>query len=223
MVYNVKMSDCRQYIIHRWELQFTREVLAGETCPTVPRATGFLKPCHVQKLLTPSVPSPSVLSLWELETNSCNLPPHLPGRWRQKCALERGNSWTPEAEVKHLTRLHYRGARRGWRNLAVKKFRVRTRQQIFFHWSPGTQCRILGSNGGDYEEWRLLGYKNPVRTSQETHYVSTTEPSKLMLCKIWGFHGSDYEECRLLRYKYPVRTSQEASRLRYRAKLINAL
>jgi hypothetical protein len=26
--------------------------------------------------------------------------------------------------------------------------------------------------------------KNPVRTSQETHYVSATEPSRLMLCKI---------------------------------------
>jgi hypothetical protein len=48
------------------------------------------------------------------------------------------------------------------------------------------------------EEWRLLGYKNPVRTSQETHYFSTTESSQLMLCKIWGFQGSDYEECRLL-------------------------
>jgi hypothetical protein len=29
-----------------------------------------------------------------------------------------------------------------------------------------------------YEECRLLGYKNPVRTSQETHYVSATEPSR---------------------------------------------
>jgi hypothetical protein len=38
--------------------------------------------------------------------------------------------------------------------------------------------------GGDYEEYRLLGYKNRVRTSQETHYVSATELSKLMLCKI---------------------------------------
>jgi hypothetical protein len=37
-----------------------------------------------------------------------------------------------------------------------------------------------------------------VRTSQETHYVSATEPSRLMLCEIWGFHGGDYEECRLL-------------------------
>jgi hypothetical protein len=61
----------------------------------------------------------------------------------------------------------------------------------------------------NYEECRLLGYKSPVRTSQETHYVSATESSRLMLCKIWGFHGSDYEECRLLGYKTPVRTSQE--------------
>jgi hypothetical protein len=37
---------------------------------------------------------------------------------------------------------------------------------------------------GDYEECRLLGYKPPVRTSQETHYVSATEPSQLMLCKV---------------------------------------
>jgi hypothetical protein len=50
---------------------------------------------------------------------------------------------------------------------------------------------------------------NPVRTSQETHYVSATGPSLLMLCKIGGFHGSDYEECRLLGYKTLVRTSQE--------------
>jgi hypothetical protein len=35
-------------------------------------------------------------------------------------------------------------------------------------------------------------------TSQETHYVSATESSQLMLCKISWFHGSDYEECRRL-------------------------
>jgi hypothetical protein len=28
------------------------------------------------------------------------------------------------------------------------------------------------------------GYKIPVCTSQETHYISTTESSQLMLCKI---------------------------------------
>jgi hypothetical protein len=44
--------------------------------------------------------------------------------------------------------------------------------------------KLLGLHGGDYEECRVLGYKNPVRTSQETHYVSITELSQLMLCKI---------------------------------------
>jgi hypothetical protein len=34
------------------------------------------------------------------------------------------------------------------------------------------------------EECRLLGYKNPIRTSQETHYVSATQSSQSMLCKI---------------------------------------
>jgi hypothetical protein len=70
-------------------------------------------------------------------------------------------------------------------------------------------CKIWGFHSGEYEECRLLGYKNPVRTSQETHYFSTTEHSRLMLYKIWGFHGGDYEECRLVGYKNPVRTSQE--------------
>jgi hypothetical protein len=70
-------------------------------------------------------------------------------------------------------------------------------------------CKIWGFQGSDYEECRLLGFKHPVRTSQETHYVSATQSSQLMLCKMWRFHGSDYEECRLLGYKNPVRTSQE--------------
>jgi hypothetical protein len=70
-------------------------------------------------------------------------------------------------------------------------------------------CKIWGFHGGDYEECRLLGYRNPVRTTQETHYVSATESSQLMLCKIWGFHGSDYEEFHLLGYRNPVRNSQE--------------
>jgi hypothetical protein len=69
--------------------------------------------------------------------------------------------------------------------------------------------KTWGCLGGDYEECRLLGYKIKVRTSQETHYCSTTESSQLMLCKIWGFHGSDYEEWRLLGFKNTVRTSQE--------------
>jgi hypothetical protein len=40
----------------------------------------------------------------------------------------------------------------------------------------------------------FLGYKKPVHTSQETHYVSATASSRLMLCKILAFHGGDYEE-----------------------------
>jgi hypothetical protein len=63
--------------------------------------------------------------------------------------------------------------------------------------------------GGDYEECRLLGYENLIRTSQETHYVSATKPSQLMLCKIWCFYGGDYEECRLLGYETLIRISQE--------------
>jgi hypothetical protein len=47
-------------------------------------------------------------------------------------------------------------------------------------------------------KFRLLKYKNPVPTSQETHYVSATESSQLILCKIWGFQGGDYEECHLM-------------------------
>jgi hypothetical protein len=72
-----------------------------------------------------------------------------------------------------------------------------------------TVCKIWGLHGGDYEECRLLGYINPVRTSQEKHYFSAIESSRLMLCKIWGFHGGDSEECRLVGYKNSVRTSQE--------------
>jgi hypothetical protein len=70
-------------------------------------------------------------------------------------------------------------------------------------------CKIFGFHGGDYEEYRELRYKNPVRTSQETHYVSATEPSRLILCMICRFHGGDYEEEGLLGYKKPLRTSQE--------------
>jgi hypothetical protein len=70
-------------------------------------------------------------------------------------------------------------------------------------------CKIWGFHGTDYDECRLPGYKNPVCTSQETHNVSATESSQLMICKIWGFHGCDYEECSLLEYKNPVLTSQE--------------
>jgi hypothetical protein len=50
-------------------------------------------------------------------------------------------------------------------------------------WISTKPC-ITSGGGHDYEECRLLKYKPPVVTSQETHYVSVTEPSGLMLCKI---------------------------------------
>jgi hypothetical protein len=43
---------------------------------------------------------------------------------------------------------------------------------------PTSQTKCL------FGEFHLLGYKTPVRTSQETHYFSTTETNQLMLCKI---------------------------------------
>jgi hypothetical protein len=70
---------------------------------------------------------------------------------------------------------------------------------------------------------RLLGYKNSVRTSQETQYVSATDRSRLMLCKICSFNGGNYEECRLLGYKNPVRTSQVTLRPCCRAQPVNAM
>jgi hypothetical protein len=62
---------------------------------------------------------------------------------------------------------------------------IQTPRSVLMHCRNLLQgCKIWGFHGGDYEECCLLGYKNPVRTSQETHYVSATESSQLMLCKI---------------------------------------
>jgi hypothetical protein len=71
-------------------------------------------------------------------------------------------------------------------------------------------CKIWCCNGGDYEECGLLGYKKSVRTSQEAHCVSATEPSGAIVYKIWNFHGGNYDECRLLGYENPVCTTQKA-------------
>jgi hypothetical protein len=85
-------------------------------------------------------------------------------------------------------------------------------------------CKILGCHSGDYEERRLLGYTNPVRTSQEIHYVSAKGPGRLMLCKICGFHGGDYEECRLLEYnKTSSYLAEDTLLLRYRAQSVTAM
>jgi hypothetical protein len=78
-------------------------------------------------------------------------------------------------------------------------------------WEELIFCKTWGFNGSDHEEFRLLEYKNSVRTSQETHYFSATNPSRLMLWKVLGPHVGDYEECPLLWYKTPVLTSQETN------------
>jgi hypothetical protein len=85
-------------------------------------------------------------------------------------------------------------------------------------------CKFWGFHGGDYEECRILGYKNPVSTSQETHYFSAAEPSRLMLCQIRGFHGGNYKECRLLGYKTPSSyLTGDTLRLSYRVQPVNAM
>jgi hypothetical protein len=71
---------------------------------------------------------------------------------------------------------------------------------------PDHQVKRIGEN---YEECRLLGYKAPVRKSEETYYLSTTQPNRLTLSTIWGSLGGEYEEIRLLGYKTSARTSQE--------------
>jgi hypothetical protein len=105
-------------------------------------------------------------------------------------------------------------------NKVVIKSLVSTTLDLELRWLfLGLRCRfearnttqdVWGFHSDDCEECRLLGYKNPVRISQETPYASATESSRLILCKIWGSHGSDYEECRLLGYKNPVLISQES-------------
>jgi hypothetical protein len=77
----------------------------------------------------------------------------------------------------------------------------------------GNLYKIWGFHGGDYEECRPLECNNPVRSSQETHYVSVTKTRRLILCKFWGLQGGIYEECRLLGYKDTVLISQEIYRV----------
>jgi hypothetical protein len=88
-----------------------------------------------------------------------------------------------------------------WSLLLKKQFLSSIRMQILF--ASGTlipTCK-WDFHCGDYEGCRPLGYKNPVRTSQETHCVSATAPIRLMLCKTSDFHGGDYGECFLPGYE----------------------
>jgi hypothetical protein len=95
--------------------------------------------------------------------------------------LETFNGWETQGDFSSTAPLKYQI------NLCQEKIKLRI--DFFNTW---------GFHGGEYEKCGLLGYKNPVHTSQETHYASAIEASQLLLCKIWGFHGGDCEECLLM-------------------------
>jgi hypothetical protein len=83
---------------------------------------------------------------------------------------------------------------------------------LLYRVQPVTSLKIWSFHGSDYEEFPLLGYENPVRTSQKTYQSSATDPRQLILCKIWDFRGGDYEECRTSQ-ETPYFSSTESSRL----------
>jgi hypothetical protein len=75
----------------------------------------------------------------------------------------------------------------------------------------------------DYEEYLLLGYKNPVRTSQESHYISATEPSRLIVCKISGIHGVTMKNAVSRNIKTYFIPHRIKLRLRYIAQPVNTM
>jgi hypothetical protein len=110
-------------------------------------------------------------------------------------------------------------SRCSWSNVVGNGVPLRCLQSQ--QWSPNRNLKrtylklhkFWGFHGGDYEYYRLLGYKFSAHTSQDIHYISGTQPSRLMLCKILGFHGSNYEECRLLGHDIHYVSATEPSRL----------
>jgi hypothetical protein len=74
-------------------------------------------------------------------------------------------------------------------------------------------------HGGHCEEFRLLGSKNPGRTSQETLRLRYS-PRQWTLCKSWGLHDGDYEEFCLLGYR---NLKGNILRLVYRAQVFAAV
>jgi hypothetical protein len=71
------------------------------------------------------------------------------------------------------------------------KFRSRISHRVSVLFFVETECNISGLYSKNTlninEECRLLGYKNPVRASQETHDFSAAQPRRLMLYNILGF------------------------------------
>jgi hypothetical protein len=71
-----------------------------------------------------------------------------------------------------------------FRDLKPSSYLTGNTLRLRYRSQPIMLCKIWGFHGGDYEECRVLEYKNPYRTSQETRYVSATEPRQLILCKV---------------------------------------
>jgi hypothetical protein len=83
------------------------------------------------------------------------------------------------------------------------------RRIMWQYWKSCTFCQEQVSRTHSALRMSPTGIWSPVITSQETHYICATEPSRLMLCKIWGFHSLDYEGCLLLICENKGHTSQE--------------
>jgi hypothetical protein len=88
----------------------------------------------------------------------------------------------------------------------------------------GYQFRICSgtTENHEYKECLLLGYKNQVPTSQETHYISATEPNRLMLCgetiDTYCENRRQHTECTGSTYR-----TGKTSRLHYRDQPTNAV
>jgi hypothetical protein len=123
--------------------------------------------------------------------------------------------------------------RENLKSYSVKQFctREETRLEIF--------TAVTMKNGvvwdvtpcGSCKNRRLLGYKNPIRTSQETHYVFATEPSQLMLWKISIFTAATMKvavfwdiRTQFLPHRRHIRSSlQSPPSLRWRAQPVHAM
>jgi hypothetical protein len=83
-------------------------------------------------------------------------------------------------------------------------------------WQRERYKRIL------FERKSSSGIKNPVRTSQEAHYFSTTEPSQLKLCNIEGFTAGTTKDVVFTILNPSSNFTGDTLRLRYRAQPVNA-
>jgi hypothetical protein len=148
-----------------------------------------------------------ICSLWDVSPRN---PLRVNWRFGAACHLNILGRGISQTRVWHEPDRNFSFLSWGWKLQGLQLSFDCQRHVLCWIWyfSETQLWEILGFHGGDSEECRLLGYKSPVRTSQEIQYFSARETSQLMLFKIWGIHGGDYEECHLLWY-YAVWLLQE--------------